>query len=49
MGCNRVLPGQPGRRVTLDFDFPYFFLNPARFQPRVGPLGRTEFKNYDIN
>jgi hypothetical protein len=30
-GCNRVFD-----RVTPDFDFLYFFLNSAWFQPRVG-------------
>jgi len=33
--CNRVLSGQPGRRVTLGFSFPCFFFNPARVQPQV--------------
>ena len=51
-GCNqvfdRVLPGQPG---TSGFFFPYFFFNPARFQPRIGrsrvnPPGRAEFQKY---
>ena len=32
---DRVLPGHVGRRVTSGFDFFYFFLNPARFQPRI--------------
>jgi hypothetical protein len=41
-GCNRVfdrvLLGQSGHRVnwiTPGFSFPYYFFNPARFQPRV--------------
>jgi hypothetical protein len=38
---NRVLLGQPGRRVTTGFSFPYFFFNPAWFQPRVNPSGRV--------
>jgi hypothetical protein len=53
MGCNRVfdrvLPGQAGRRVgrvTPGHDFFYFFINPARFQPRVNPPDRTGFQNY---
>jgi hypothetical protein len=36
--CNRVLLGQLGcwvSRVTPGFSFPYFFFNPARFQPRL--------------
>jgi hypothetical protein len=36
-------------RVTPGFSFPYFFFNPARFQPRVGridPPGRVRFQNY---
>jgi hypothetical protein len=36
LGLDRVLPGQPGRRVTPGFSFPRFFINPARFRPRVG-------------
>ena len=41
-GCNRVfdwiLPDPPCHRVTLIFDFPYFFLNPTRFQPQLGRI-----------
>jgi len=36
-------------RVTPGFSFPYFFFNPARFQPRVGridPSSRVRFQNY---
>jgi hypothetical protein len=48
-GCNRVfdrvLPGQPGRQVTPGHGLCYFFINPARFQPRVGLPGRAGFQN----
>jgi hypothetical protein len=38
-GCNRVFDlVLPGR---LGFFFPYFFFNPAWFQPRIGPPGRV--------
>jgi hypothetical protein len=44
-GCNRVfdrvLPGQPGRRVTPGHGLSYFFINPARFQPQAGPGFKT--------
>ena len=44
-GLDRVLPGQPGHRVDPPgFSFPRFFVNPARFRPRVGRAG---FQNYD--
>ena len=35
-------------RVTPGFSFPYFFFNPARFQPRVGwvPGRPARFQNY---
>jgi hypothetical protein len=36
--CNRV--AGPTRRVTPSFFFPRFFFNPARFQPRVGPVSK---------
>jgi hypothetical protein len=36
MGRNRVF-GQ----VTPGFSFPYFFFNPARFQPWVNPPSRV--------
>jgi hypothetical protein len=46
LGYQVNLPGRPGH------DFSYFFINPARFQPRVpsrpaGP-GRAGFQNYDF-
>jgi len=48
-GRNRVLLGQPGRRVgwvTPGHDFFYFFINPARFQPRVDLSGWAGSQNY---
>jgi len=33
-------------RVTPGHDFSYFFINPARFQPRVDLPGRAGFQNY---
>jgi len=33
------------RWVTPSHDLCYFFINPARFQPRVDPPGRTGFQN----
>jgi len=33
--------------VTPGHDFSNFFINPARFQPRVDPPGRAGFQNYD--
>ena len=43
-GC-RVNPyGQPGH---TGFFIPLFFFNPAQFQPRINPLGRPGFQNYN--
>jgi len=41
--CHRVLTGSAGStrrvsRVTPGFSFPLFFINPARFRPRVGQV-----------
>jgi hypothetical protein len=33
-------------QITSGFDFPYFFLNPTRFQFRVDPLSQAGFQNY---
>jgi len=49
--CNRVFPGQSGRRVTPGVFFLRFFFNPAWFQSRitrswVDQSDRTEFQNY---
>jgi hypothetical protein len=36
----------------MGFDFSYFFLNPAWFQPwigRVDPSGQIEFQNYVLS
>jgi hypothetical protein len=47
-GCNRVT--RSTCRVTPGHDFFYFFINPARFQPRVAsrPAGPGRFQNYDF-
>jgi hypothetical protein len=46
-GLDRILLGQPGRRVTPGFLFPCFFFNPARFQPRIGWVFGL-FQNYSV-
>ena len=40
--CRVNLSGQPS------FSFPQFFLNSARFQLRVDPLGLAKFQNYGL-
>jgi hypothetical protein len=48
--CNRVAGSTHWvSRATPGFSFPRFFFNPARFQPRVNPLGRAGFQNYEKN
>jgi len=48
--CNRVAGSTHWvSRATPGFSFPRFFFNPARFQPRVNPLGRAGFQNYGKN
>jgi hypothetical protein len=46
MDYNRIF--NQVNRVTLGFFFPYFFFNPARFQPRISgrPVKPDRIQNY---